>query len=264
MTGIDRQNRTEEVEQLNKMGFIADMHTHTIASTHAYSTITENAAWAAEHGIKYLGMTDHGICMQDAPDTWHFENLKILPELLKGVRVFKGIEANILDTDGSIDIPKNVSDIYYNILEWVNVSFHVQTFKPATRAEHTKAYLNVLKNPYVDVICHSEASKYDYDFDEVIKACGEYGRLIEINECRLERGKASQDRYRMILDRCAEYRTRIIVNSDAHFYTHIGQFELAEALLKDTRFPKELIINNSEERFLGYIEERRKRTGKEK
>ena len=246
------------------MGFIADMHTHTVASTHAYSTITENAAWAAEHGIKYLGMTDHGINMQDAPDTWHFENLKILPDYLKGVRIFKGIEANIIDTDGRIDIPTGVKDIYYNILEWVNVSFHVQTFRPTTKAEHTKAYMNVLKDPYVDVICHSESPKFDYDFDEVIRACGEYGRLIEINECRLERGQTSADRYKAILDRCVKYGTRIIVNSDAHFYTHIGQFELAGTLLTETGFPDELVINTSEERFLGYIEERRQRTGKEK
>ena len=29
-----------------------DMHTHTIASTHAYSTITENCQWAAKYGMK--------------------------------------------------------------------------------------------------------------------------------------------------------------------------------------------------------------------
>lgn len=252
------------MEQQNRTNFIADMHTHTVASTHAFSTITENVVWASKHGIKYLGMTDHGIKMQDAPDTWHFENLKILPDFLEGVRIFKGIEANIIDTDGSIDIPESAESIYYNILEWVNVSFHVQTFPPSTRSAHTKAYLNVLKNPYVDVICHSESPKFDYDFDEVIKACGESGRLIEINECRLKRGQISTDRYKAILDRCVKYGTRVIVNSDAHFYTHIGQFELADALLKETGFPDELIINTSEERFLGYIEERRQRTGKEK
>ena len=239
------------------------MHTHTVASTHAYSTITENAVWASQHGIKYLGMTDHGINMQDAPDTWHFENLKILPEYLSGVRIFKGIEANIIDCAGSLDIPRNVEQVYYNILEWVNVSFHVQTFAPASRAEHTKAYLNVLKNKYVDVICHSEAEKYDYDFNEVTKACAEYGRLIELNECRVERGEQSCDRYKRILDCCVKYGTKIIVDSDAHFYTHIGQFEPAVKLLKEMQFPAELIVNADEQRFNEYLLSRRKRIGKE-
>lgn len=251
------------MEQLKEIEFVADMHTHTVASTHAYSTITENAVWASKHGIKYLGMTDHGINMQDAPNTWHFENLKILPDYLEGVRIFRGIEANILDTYGNVDIPENMARVYYDILEWVNVSFHVQTFTPASRATHTKAYLNVLKNPYVDVICHSESPKYDYDFDEVAKACAGYGRLIEVNECRMERGGISCERYKAILDCCVKHGTRIIINSDAHFYTHIGQFELASNLIKEIGFPEDLIINSSEERFLGYISERNKRIGKD-
>lgn len=238
------------------------MHTHTVASTHAYSTITENAAWAGKHGIKYLGMTDHGTAMQDAPDTWHFENLKILPDHLEGVRVFKGMEANILDCTGRIDIAPEIESVYYGILEWVNASLHVQTFTPTTKAEHTKAYLNVLKNKYVDVISHSESPKFDYDFDEVARACADSGRLIEVNECRLERGEVQRDRYKRILDCCVKYGTHIIVSSDAHFYTHIGAFEKAEDLLTETGFPEELTVNTSEERFLGYIKQRNERTGR--
>lgn len=241
------------------MKYIADMHTHTVASTHAYSTVTENAAWAAKHGIKYLGMTDHGVAMQDAPDTWHFENLKTLPEYIEGVRVFRGIEANILDSAGAIDISPENESVYYRILEWVNVSMHVQTFRPSTKAEHTKAYLGVLKNPYVDVICHSESIKFDYDFDEVIRACGECGRLIEINECRLERKGTQTDRYLRMLDCCVKYGTGVIVGSDAHFYTHIGAFDLADSLLTDSGFPEELVVNSAEERFLGYIRKREER-----
>lgn len=244
------------------MSFIADMHTHTVASTHAYSTITENAAWCARNGIKYLGMTDHGTAMQDSPDTWHFENLRILPDFLEGVRVLRGIEADILDTNGRLDIPVGMERVYYSILEWVNVSMHFQTFRPTTRSEHTKAYLNVLKNPFVDVICHSESPRYDHDFDEVARACAEYGRLIEVNVCRIERGVEYAERYKRILECCEQHGTRIIVNSDAHFYTHIGAFEPAKELIGEIKFPEELVINASEDRFLGYIKERNERTGK--
>ncbi len=244
------------------ISFIADMHTHTLASTHAYSTITENAAWCSEHGIKYLGMTDHGIAMQDSPDTWHFENLRILPEYLKGVRVFKGIEADILSVSGELDIPRGMESVYYSILEWVNVSMHVQTFAPSSKRDHTKAYLNVLKNRFVDVISHSESPKFDYDYDAVTKACAEYGRLIEVNVCRIERGEIQTERYKRILECCEKHGTRIIVSSDAHFYTHIGAFDPAKKLLEEIEFPEELVINSSEERFLGYINERNERIGK--
>lgn len=235
------------------------MHTHTVASTHAYSTITENAVWAAKHGIKYLGMTDHGVKMQDAPDTWHFENLRILPDVLENVRVFKGIEANIIGCNGEIDIPRDVESFYYSILEWVNVSMHLQCFRPSTRSEHTKAYLNVLKNKYVDVICHSESVRFDYDFDDVIKACADSGRLIEINECRLERPGVNHERYLQILDCCVKYGTRIIVSSDAHFYTHIGAFEKADSLIGSAGFPEKLVVNADEEQFLDYIKSRNER-----
>lgn len=245
------------------MQYIADMHTHTVASTHAYSTITENALWASEHGIKYLGMTDHGPAMQDAPDTWHFENLKILPDRLHGVRVLRGIEADILDSSGALDIRPEVESIYYGILEWVNVSLHVQTFTPATKSEHTKAYLGALKNKYVDVISHSEGPKFDHDFDEVARACAETGRLIEVNECRVERGQEQCDRYKRILDCCVKHGTKIIVSSDAHFYTHIGAFEQADSLLRSIGFPEELIVNTDENRFLAYIKNRIERTGKQ-
>ena len=49
-----------------------DMHTHTIASTHAYSTITENCEWAAKYGMKGIAMTDHAMNMPDSPHIWHF------------------------------------------------------------------------------------------------------------------------------------------------------------------------------------------------
>ena len=38
----------------------ADLHTHTIASGHAYSTINEIAAEAARRQLRLIGMTDHG------------------------------------------------------------------------------------------------------------------------------------------------------------------------------------------------------------
>ena len=36
-----------------------DVHTHTIASGHAYATITEMASAASRQGLKLLGITEH-------------------------------------------------------------------------------------------------------------------------------------------------------------------------------------------------------------
>ena len=232
------------------MKFIGDFHTHTCASTHAYSTITENAKWASEHGIKYLAMTDHGVDMEDAPHLWHFYNMRILPKQLYGVNIIRGIEANIIDYCGNIDIYENG---LYNCLQWINVSMHYPLTMPSTKENHTKAYLGVLQNKYVDVICHSESEQYDYDFDAVAKECSNQGKLIEVNIARLLRGGVSRDRYKMILEACEKYRTNIVVSSDAHFFTAIGEFMPAEELLVEMGFPEELIFNTSEERVNEYF-----------
>ena len=46
------------------MTYVMDMHTHTIASGHAYNTIYEMARWAASKGVALLGITDHGPRME--------------------------------------------------------------------------------------------------------------------------------------------------------------------------------------------------------
>jgi len=42
------------------MRLLADLHTHTVASGHAFSTITELATAAAGKGLELIAFTDHG------------------------------------------------------------------------------------------------------------------------------------------------------------------------------------------------------------
>ena len=87
-----------------------DTHTHTLASTHAFGTILENTAAAKEMGLEMICMTDHTPALPDAPHIWHFNTLKRLPREINGVRVLRGAEANLLDTEGNIDLPQHLQD----------------------------------------------------------------------------------------------------------------------------------------------------------
>lgn len=49
------------------MKYTVDTHTHTVASTHAYSTIHDYLPIAKAKGIKLFATTDHGPDMADAP-----------------------------------------------------------------------------------------------------------------------------------------------------------------------------------------------------
>lgn len=238
------------------MNFFADMHTHTCASTHAFSTITENARWAGEHGIKYLGVTDHSVDMPDAPHIWHFYNLRVVPDELCGVKIIRGIEADIINEKGELDI---YEPYLYDCLQWVNASMHDCVFEPMTKADHTASYIGALNNPYVDVLCHTDDPRFIYDFDAVCAECAKQERLMEINVSRLLRDSRAKGQYMLMLEACKKHATSVIVNSDAHFYTAIGTFEKAEELLNEVNFPNELILNISQERIEEYLKKREER-----
>ena len=64
-----------------------DVHTHTIASGHAFSTLQEMAQAAADKGLKVLGITEHS---PGVPGTCHpiyFRNLHVVPRRMYGVEL---------------------------------------------------------------------------------------------------------------------------------------------------------------------------------
>ena len=147
------------------MNILVDTHTHTNASVHAYSTLEENIRHAKEVGLEAIAMTNHAPAIPDAPHIWHFINApKCIPREVNGVKILFGAEVNILDEDGNVDIQPGV----LSALDVVIASMHRDVFAPATRKIHTQAYLNVLDNPYVDIIGHSGSPDYEYNIEQVL------------------------------------------------------------------------------------------------
>ena len=86
------------------MHYEADTHTHTIASGHAYTPITEMVRTAADRGLKAIAIADHtagrtGTEMPGAPNEIYFRNVKVIPREMFGIHVLMGAEVNI-DNDG--------------------------------------------------------------------------------------------------------------------------------------------------------------------
>ena len=227
----------------------ADLHTHTVASTHAYSTILENCRCAAEQGHKAIGMTDHAMGMPDSPHSWHFENLKALPTKICGVYVLRGIEADIIDREGELD----VSDGLLAKLEWVVASMHSWTFSPGNEEKNTQAYLNVCEKKWVDVIGHPTTKKFPYDMERCVKRFKEYEKLVEINESSLLTRKSLPETAGELLRLCKRYEVPVVINTDAHFCELVGRIDLASQLVEETGFPRELIYNTEWERIREHI-----------
>lgn len=240
------------------MKIVADTHTHTVASTHAYSTLEEMVNAAAKKGLYAIAITDHGKTMPGAPGIWYFENLRVVPEVINGVKVLKGIETNVIDYNGNFDTDNTV----LSSLEWVVASMHEITLKPNFDQDFcTEAWLNVCKNPYVSVIGHSGVDAFKFDYEKVIPEFGRNGKLVEINNSSFKVRKTACENCKKIAEICKKNDVPIIVNSDAHFSYQVGVVDEALELLKEINFPEELIINADIDRFKGYLEEYKARKG---
>jgi putative hydrolase len=240
------------------MRLVIDTHVHTCASGHAYSTIQENAREARNKGMAMIAITDHGPAMCGAPNRVYFNNLKVVPGKIDGVRIIKGAEVNILDFTGKLDLPKTT----LTRLEWVIASLHDLCITPATVQEHTEALVKVLQNPLVDGIAHPGNPQFQVDIDTVVAAAAKYHKLIEINNHSFTTArKGSAGNCRQFAAKCKEFGVRVICGSDAHMSFEIGEFAQVYRLFEEVSMPEELILNASVERFETYLAERRTRIG---
>ena len=234
------------------MKLIADTHCHTIASTHAYSSLTEVVRAAKAKGLYAVAVTDHGYAMPGAPGKWYFSNLGVVPQYFEGVLVLRGAEANLLDYSARLDLPENELEG----LDWVVASIHdplMPKDHEPTVEECTALWLRAAQNPHIRVIGHSGSPKYRYDYERVIPEFGRCGKLVEINENSFSVRKSSIPNCVEIAKLCKKYGVPVVVNSDAHFHTQIGNFPRAEQLLQEIDFPEELVVNASVERFRTYL-----------
>ena len=221
-----------------------DLHTHTIASGHAYSTLTEMIRAAADQGLELYGCSDHGPAMHGTLGADYFINFKVIPRELFGVKILMGAELNILDPAGSVDLSENI----LKKLDYAIASIHPTCYTGKTAAENTSAYLAAIKNPYIQIIGHPDDGRIPADYESLAAAAAEHGKLLEINNSSLSPKsfrKNSRENCTAMLEQCRRYRTHIIVNSDAHFYCDVGNHELAVDLLKEIGFPEELVANTS-------------------
>ena len=58
---------------------------------------------------------------------------------------------------------------------------------------------------------------------------------------------------REMLELCRQYQQPIVVDSDAHADTYVGEFGYARELLEELSFPEELILNRSPQAIRPYV-----------
>jgi len=229
----------------------ADLHVHTIASGHGYSTIKEIAASAREKNLKMIAITDHGLQMPGAPHWYHFTNLISLPRVMEEVEVLRGVEANILDLQGSIDMPESILTDYLDI---VLAGLHETTgYSGSGTEENTKAIIAAIQNPQVHVITHPGNPKYPVNAEEVVIAAKKYHKALEINNSSFVVRPGSFSACTELAKLAQKHNILVCINSDAHICYNVGETTNALALALKAGIRREQILNTSVHKVKEYL-----------
>jgi putative hydrolase len=237
----------------------ADLHVHTVASGHSYSTIREICFEARERGIELVGMTDHGPAMLGGPCIYHFANLIVLPGEIYGVKVLRSAECNIVGRNGELDI----HDRILGVLDIVHAGFHpLCGFQGDGVADNTKAILKVIESGKVDVLVHPGNIYYPLDYKTVVEAATEAGVALEINNSTfVSVRKGSRENCEKIAREAARTGARISVASDAHDASLVAVFDAALAVVEAAGIKDSQIVNRDTESVIAFLRSRGKDIG---
>ena len=235
------------------MKLIADTHSHTLASGHAYSTIREMALAAKERGMRALAITEHAPDMPGSCGLYYFMNLDVLPREMYGVEMLFGTEANIVNPQGGLDLSGDV----LKDLDIVVASMHMPCFGEGhTVDEVMDAYLAVMRLPYVNIIGHPDDGRFPMDYERLVKAAKETRTLLELNNSSLRPQSfrvGARENVLAMPDLCRQYEVPVTTGSDAHVDADAGNFCYVQEILEYCGFPEELVVTTYLERLKPYL-----------
>ncbi|MFA7209194.1 MAG: PHP domain-containing protein [Parcubacteria group bacterium] len=233
--------------------FKIDLHTHTIASGHAFGTIQENAREAKNKGIELLGISDHAPTGSGAPSEAYFRVGKRLPKEIEGVRVLFGVEANIISDAGGLDLPEKILER----LDFVMAGFHDCCFEDQGMERNTEALVKAMQNPYVKIISHPYVSKFVVDMERIALESIKSNVLLEINASYFYKGQIVDEgiwnRMKKMVEVLKNNDQKILVGSDAHTPWEVGKFEDVVSNLKELGIDESDLWNDDVEGMLAFL-----------
>jgi DNA polymerase (family 10) len=219
-----------------------DAHMHTV-ETDGRNTIEEMAEAARHRGYEYMAITDHSknLAMAngltDERALAHIERIRAVEKRMKGIRIFAGIEVDILG-DGSLDL----SDSVLEQMDIVIASVHSQFNQD--RATMTDRLLKAIANPNTSLIGHPTGrlllrrEAYQFDLDAVLKTAAKHKVAMELNS------------YPDRLDLCdvhlrlaKQHGVKIVINTDSHHTSHMGKMRYGILQARRAWLTKDDVLN---------------------
>jgi DNA polymerase (family X) len=217
---IDAAEKHELPQLITQQDLKGDVHMHTV-ETDGRNTIQEMAEAARDRGYQYMAITDHSKNLafanglDDKRALEHVQRIRAANESIDGIRVFAGIEVDIL-ADGSLDLSDSVLEQMDLVIASVHSHFN------QTEQEMTERLLKAIANPNVSLIGHPTGrillrrDAYPMNMDAVLRAAAKHKVAMELN--------AYPDR----LDLCdrhlrmaKQHGVKIVINTDSHHTSHM-------------------------------------------
>ncbi|MDQ1279226.1 MAG: putative hydrolase [Thermoproteota archaeon] len=236
-----------------------DLHTHTLVSGHATNTIFEMIQVAREKGLELLGLAEHGPKVEGGPIASYFHHSIRLPRRLFNMNFIMGVEADIMDLNGLLDL----NDRHLRLQDIVLAGIHREAgWTIKSPEENSKAIIEVMKNPLVHFISHPCDSNARIEVEKVVKASYEYQVPLEVNCLHLgyhvARGVDIED-IRHMIKLVRDYRWKLIISSDAHVATAIGDDSIIDKMKLRDLLSEDIILNSSLTDVWNFLEEKRKK-----
>lgn len=233
-----------------------DYHTHTIY-THGYGTIEDNVKSAIKRGLKQIAITEHsfsqayyGISPED------YNELRVEIESVRRkyqgqIEILCGLESNLLDLDGTIDLPQEKRDMVDILIVGYHANFIPNSLKSfftfwvpnvlglggkSQIEKNTQAYIKALRKYKIDIISHLNSHRCYVDPVRICEVAKEVGTYIELN------GKVINFTEEQIKDMVAT-GVKFIINSDAHEPSKVGKNHRGMNIVDKYNIPLEQIAN---------------------
>jgi len=205
--------------------FALDLHTHSVASGHAYSTVAELASAAQAAGLRAFALTDHGPGLPHGPHLFHFTNLYRLKAFRGPCLILSGVEDDLSGPDGTVYLP----DKALALLDVVLVGTHPYGWASGrTGAEVTRSLVKAMENPLIKGVTHPVNSWFDLDVKEIVKAAKPTATAVELN---LTKSTDLDSRIHQFLAWVEEFDAPLMINSDAHLADELGRWDGIEPYL---------------------------------
>jgi DNA polymerase (family X) len=219
-----------------------DVHMHTV-ETDGRNTIEEMAEAARERGYEYMAITDHSKNLAfangltDERALAHIERIRAAEKKIGGIRIFAGIEVDILG-DGSLDL----SDPVLEQLDIVIASVH--SLFNQDRAAMTDRLLKAIANPNTSLIGHPTGrlllrrDAYQFDLDAVLKAAAKHKVAMELNSYpdRLDLSDVH-------LRTAKQHGVKIVINTDSHHTSHMEKIRYGITQARRAWLTKDDVLN---------------------